>query len=193
MSGYQETLTDPSYYGQVVVATAPHIGNTGWNDEDDESSRIWVAGYVVRDPAPTPSNWRASRTLDDELVAQSHRGHQRYRHPRADTAPARPGGHAGGYQLGQHRCGRAAHPGASPPQDGGCRSGGARHLPGALRGARSRPAACHGGRDRLGHQGEHATGTGRARCRGARAAGVQHRRRCLRHRPRRGLLQQRPW
>ena len=49
MSGYQETLTDPSYHRQVVVATAPHIGNTGWNDEDDESGRIWVAGYVVRD------------------------------------------------------------------------------------------------------------------------------------------------
>ncbi|GAA2184303.1 glutamine-hydrolyzing carbamoyl-phosphate synthase small subunit [Brooklawnia cerclae] len=70
MSGYQETLTDPSYYRQVVVATAPHIGNTGWNDEDDESSRIWVAGYVVRDPARRPSNWRATRSLDDELVAQ---------------------------------------------------------------------------------------------------------------------------
>ena len=49
MSGYQETLTDPSYHRQVVVATAPHIGNTGWNDEDDESRRVWVAGFVVRD------------------------------------------------------------------------------------------------------------------------------------------------
>ncbi len=71
MSGYQETLTDPSYHRQVVVATAPHIGNTGWNDEDDESARIWVAGYVVRDPARIPSNWRAERSLDDELRAQS--------------------------------------------------------------------------------------------------------------------------
>ena len=71
MSGYQETLTDPSYHRQVVVATAPHIGNTGWNDEDDESSRIWVAGYVVRDPSRIPSNWRAARSLDDELRAQS--------------------------------------------------------------------------------------------------------------------------
>ena len=70
MSGYQETLTDPSYHRQVVIATAPHIGNTGWNDEDDESSRIWVAGYVVRDPARLPSNWRSRRTLDDELQAQ---------------------------------------------------------------------------------------------------------------------------
>ncbi|HHT12288.1 MAG TPA: glutamine-hydrolyzing carbamoyl-phosphate synthase small subunit [Propionibacterium sp.] len=70
MSGYQETLTDPSYRGQVVLATAPHIGNTGWNDEDGESGRIWVAGYIVRDPAPRPSNWRSQRSLDDEMRAQ---------------------------------------------------------------------------------------------------------------------------
>jgi carbamoyl-phosphate synthase small subunit len=70
MSGYQETLTDPSYHRQVVVMTAPHIGNTGVNDEDDESRRIWVAGYVVRDPAVRPSNWRSRRCLEDELSAQ---------------------------------------------------------------------------------------------------------------------------
>jgi len=70
MSGYQETLTDPSYYRQVVVGTAPHIGNTGWNDEDDESSKIWVAGYVVRDAARISSNWRSRRDLDGELRAQ---------------------------------------------------------------------------------------------------------------------------
>jgi len=70
MTGYQETLTDPSYHRQVVVQTAPHIGNTGVNDEDPESRRIWVAGYVVRDPARVPSNWRSRRTLTDELKAQ---------------------------------------------------------------------------------------------------------------------------
>jgi carbamoyl-phosphate synthase small subunit len=70
MSGYQETLTDPSYHKQVVVMTAPHVGNTGMNDEDPESSRIWVAGYVVRDPARIPSSWRSIRTLDDELRDQ---------------------------------------------------------------------------------------------------------------------------
>ena len=70
MSGYQETLTDPSYHRQVVVMTAPHIGNTGWNDEDDESGRIWVAGYVVRDPARRASSWRARRELVQELVDQ---------------------------------------------------------------------------------------------------------------------------
>lgn len=70
MTGYQETLTDPSYHRQVVVMTAPHVGNTGVNDEDQESSRIWVAGYVVRDPARVPSNWRSRRTLDEELTRQ---------------------------------------------------------------------------------------------------------------------------
>ncbi len=69
MTGYQETLTDPSYHGQVVVQTAPHIGNTGMNDEDPESRRIWVAGYVVRDPSRTASNWRSQRSLEDDLVA----------------------------------------------------------------------------------------------------------------------------
>ena len=70
MTGYQETLTDPSYHRQVVVQTSPHIGNTGMNDEDGESARIWVSGYVVRDPAPRPSSWRSRRSLQDELVAQ---------------------------------------------------------------------------------------------------------------------------
>jgi carbamoyl-phosphate synthase small subunit len=73
MSGYQETLTDPSYHRQIVVATAPQIGNTGWNQEDAESrgDKIWVAGYAVRDPSPRASNWRATGTLDDELVRQN--------------------------------------------------------------------------------------------------------------------------
>jgi carbamoyl-phosphate synthase small subunit len=72
MSGYQETLTDPSYHRQIVVATAPQIGNTGWNREDAESrgDKIWVAGYAVRDPSPRASNWRATGTLEDELVRQ---------------------------------------------------------------------------------------------------------------------------
>jgi carbamoyl-phosphate synthase small subunit len=70
MTGYQETLTDPSYHRQVVVQTAPHIGNTGVNGEDDESDRIWVAGYVVRDPARLASNWRATGALADRLAAE---------------------------------------------------------------------------------------------------------------------------
>ena len=70
MTGYQETLTDPSYHRQVVVATAPHIGNTGWNDEDDESRRIWVAGYVVRDVSRVRSNWRSNRSLHEVLAEQ---------------------------------------------------------------------------------------------------------------------------
>jgi len=73
MSGYQETLTDPSYHRQIVVATAPQIGNTGWNTEDGESrgDKIWVAGYAVRDPSPRASNWRATGTLEDELRRQN--------------------------------------------------------------------------------------------------------------------------
>jgi carbamoyl-phosphate synthase small subunit len=68
MTGYQETLTDPSYAGQIVMMTAPHIGNTGMNDEDMESSRIWVAGFVVRDPSRVVSNFRSQRSLDDDLA-----------------------------------------------------------------------------------------------------------------------------
>nr|WP_245930359.1 glutamine-hydrolyzing carbamoyl-phosphate synthase small subunit [Allonocardiopsis opalescens] len=70
MTGYQETLTDPSYHRQIVAMTAPHIGNTGVNDDDPESGRIWVAGYVVREPARVPSNWRSTRSLDAELQRQ---------------------------------------------------------------------------------------------------------------------------
>lgn len=70
MTGYQETITDPSYHRQVVVMTAPHVGNTGWNGEDDESAQIWVAGFVVRDPAIRPSSWRATHPLEEELVTQ---------------------------------------------------------------------------------------------------------------------------
>ena len=71
MTGYQETLTDPSYARQIVAMTAPHIGNTGVNDEDQESRRIWVSGYVVREPSRIASSWRARRSLDDELKAQN--------------------------------------------------------------------------------------------------------------------------
>jgi carbamoyl-phosphate synthase small subunit len=70
MTGYQETLTDPSYHRQIVVMTAPHIGNTGINDEDAESSRIWVAGYVVRDPSRIASSWRARGTLPEQLAGE---------------------------------------------------------------------------------------------------------------------------
>lgn len=69
MSGYQETLTDPSYHRQVVVMTSPHIGNTGMNSVDEESRQIWVAGYVVREPSRVASNWRSERTLEADLVA----------------------------------------------------------------------------------------------------------------------------
>ena len=68
MTGYQETLTDPSYHKQIVIMTAPHIGNTGMNHADEESSRIWVAGFVVRNPSPRVSNWRSEKSLEDSLI-----------------------------------------------------------------------------------------------------------------------------
>lgn len=71
MTGYQETLTDPSYDRQIVVQTFPHIGDTGINQEDPESERIWVAGYIVREPSPNVSNWRATGSLDDDLERQN--------------------------------------------------------------------------------------------------------------------------
>ena len=71
MTGYQETLTDPSYAGQIVMMTAPHIGNTGMNDADMESKRIWVSGFVVRDPSRIVSNFRSERSLTDDLVADN--------------------------------------------------------------------------------------------------------------------------
>ncbi|CAB4582738.1 MAG: glutamine-hydrolyzing carbamoyl-phosphate synthase small subunit [Actinobacteria bacterium] len=68
MSGYQETLTDPSYAGQIVVQTSPHIGITGMNTTDEESRRIWVEGYIVRDPSRRSSNHRSERSLEDNLI-----------------------------------------------------------------------------------------------------------------------------
>ena len=65
MTGYQEVLTDPSYFGQIVVMTAPHIGNTGINPEDAESRALWLSGFVVRAASRRVSSWRATRTLDD--------------------------------------------------------------------------------------------------------------------------------
>ncbi|MEY4990335.1 MAG: glutamine-hydrolyzing carbamoyl-phosphate synthase small subunit [Actinomycetota bacterium] len=70
MTGYQETITDPSYAGQIVIQTAPHIGIVGMNERDEESSRIWVAGYVVKDPSRIASNFRAERTLQSDLNSQ---------------------------------------------------------------------------------------------------------------------------
>jgi len=71
MTGYQETLTDPSYHKQVVIMTAPHVGNTGMNSLDEESTKIWVSGFVVRNPSSMVSNWRSERSLEDDLIAQN--------------------------------------------------------------------------------------------------------------------------
>jgi carbamoyl-phosphate synthase small subunit len=74
MTGYQETLTDPSYCRQIVAMTAPHIGNTGVNDEDPESGRVWVSGYVVREPSRIASSWRAQQDLGTYLERQGITG-----------------------------------------------------------------------------------------------------------------------
>ena len=68
MTGYQETLTDPSYHKQIVIMTAPHVGNTGVNKSDEESEKIWVSGFVVRNPSPISSNWRSEKSLEQELI-----------------------------------------------------------------------------------------------------------------------------
>ncbi|MGB4870353.1 MAG: glutamine-hydrolyzing carbamoyl-phosphate synthase small subunit, partial [Candidatus Promineifilaceae bacterium] len=68
LSGYQEILTDPSYHGQIITMTMPHIGNVGCNPEDDESDRVWAAGLVVRSASPMVSNWRSRQSLPDYLA-----------------------------------------------------------------------------------------------------------------------------
>ena len=160
MSGYQETLTDPSYHGQIVVATAPQIGNTGWNGEDAESrgDKIWVAGYAVRDPSPRASNWRATGTLDDELVRQGIVGiagidtRAVVRHLR--TAGSMKAGVFSGDALAE--CRRVGRPGAQPAFDAGRRSRRRGQHRGGLRRGSRWPATLHGGRTGSGHQDEYA-------------------------------------
>ncbi len=191
MTGYQETLTDPSYHRQIVTQTAPHIGNTGVNDEDDESQRIWVAGYVVRDPARVPSNWRATRSLDDQLKAPGHRRHLRDRHPRADPAPARARRDAGRDLDRDPRPGRAAGQGARAAGDGRLRPGRAGHHRRRVRRTGRGGEAVHRGRPRPRDQVDDAEADGRARHRGARDAGHRVARGGAGGQPRRHLHEQR--
>ena len=190
MTGYQETLTDPSYHRQVVVQTAPHIGNTGINDEDGESSRIWVSGYVVRDPSPRPSSWRSRRTLDAELEAQGVVGISGV-DTRALTRHLR--------ERGAMRCGVFSGPAAARP------------VAELLERVRSAPQMAGSALaeevstddeyvvqplgDRRGrrprHQGHDAAPDGRARHGGARPARDGDRAGRARHRGGRGLLLQR--
>ena len=117
MTGYQETLTDPSYCRQIVAMTAPHVGNTGVNDEDPESRRVWVSGYVVREPARLASSWRATRDLDAYLRAEGVPGIA-VRGTRVLTRRVREHGrHAGGDQHGGDHPGKAAGAGAGQPAD----------------------------------------------------------------------------
>ena len=157
MTGYQETLTDPSYHRQVVVMTSPHIGNTGVNDEDDESRRIWVAGYVVRDPALRPSNWRSQRTLEDDLSAQGVVGicgvdtRALTRHLR-ERGAMRVGVFSG--DAAQARRQRAALRGAGRTADERRGPGSRGHHRGGLRRPRRGGEALHGRGARPRHQGD---------------------------------------
>ena len=177
MTGYQETLTDPSYHRQIVVQTAPQIGNTGWNDEDDESGAIQVAGYVVRDPARTPVELALAPSAGRGAAPAGDRRRRGRRHPGAGAAPARAGRDALGGVLrcraGARR--RARRAGAAEPADGGRRPLRRGHHPRALRRARRRRAAVPGGRAGRRDQVEHAADDGRAGHRDARAARVRAR------------------
>ena len=139
MTGYQETLTDPSYHRQVVVMTAPHVGNTGVNDEDDESRRIWVAGYVVRDPALRPVQLALAALPRGRARRPGRRRHLRHRHPRADPPPARARRHAGRHLLRRRRAcaarARCSTRVPSAPADGRRRARRARSPP-------TRPTSC---------------------------------------------------
>ena len=181
MTGYQETITDPSYARQLVVQTAPHIGNTGVNDEDAESRRIWVAGYIVRDAARRPSNWRSERSLDEELVDQGIVGIQGV-DTRAITRHLRErGAMKAGIFSGDAagRPGRTASTRSRPGADGRLPAGrGGQHRRGLRRRARGprlgRRAALHHCRPRPGHQVHDPAALRRARRARARAAGHRH-------------------
>ena len=175
MTGYQETLTDPSYHRQVVVMTAPHVGNTGVNDEDAESGRIWVAGYVVRDPlAARRAAGGRRRSLGDELAGAGRRRHQRRRHPRAHPAPARARRDAGrasrrGRPIDRRR---AAGDGAGRARDGRCRPGRrGQHRPSRTSCPPTARTPFTRRRARPRDQADDAAPPGRARHRDARAAG----------------------
>ena len=185
MTGYQETLTDPSYHRQVVVMTAPHIGNTGLNDEDPESSRIWVAGYVVRDPARVPSSWRSRRSLDDALREQGVVGISRHRHPRPDPPPARARRDAGRHLHDRERRRSPARAGPRRPGEmTGANLSDEVSTSRAVRRTGRRREAVHRRRARPRDQGEHTADDGRARHRDPRPARDLHaRRRAGRRRP----------
>ena len=193
MTGYQETLTDPSYHRQVVVMTAPHVGNTGMNDEDPESRRIWVSGYVVRDPARIPSSWRSRRSLDDALREQGvvgisgvdtraltrhlrERGAMRVGISTTETDPAA--------LLDRVR---------RQPAMAGADLAGEVTTPEAVRRPGRRREAVHGGRaSTSASRAMTPRADGRARDRGPRAAQHRDRRGRARHAARRRLLLQRP-
>jgi hypothetical protein len=185
MTGYQETLTDPSYCRQIVAMTAPHIGNTGVNDEDPESGQVWVSGYVVRELAGHPGPGRLP----------SRRGRARHRRPRhqaADQAGPRAGRHAGGDQHRGEQPGQAPGASAGQPADDRGRPGPGGEHAGALHDQAGRARPVPGGRRRPGHQGLHPALPRRPGLRGTRGPRHYDRRADPRPGAGRGVLQQRP-
>ncbi len=172
--------------------TAPHVGNTGMNDEDPESSRIWVAGYVVRDPARVPSNWRSVRGLGDELRDQGVVGISGV-DTRALTRHLRErGAMRVGISTTESDPTLAAAARAAVRRDGRRQPERGRLDVRGVRRPRARRAPAHRRGHRPRHQGQHAPDDERARHRGARAAGDRHARRRAGGRPRRVVLLQRP-
>ena len=149
MTGYQEILTDPSYAGQIVTLTYPHIGNVGVNPEDVESTRLFAAGLVIRDLPRLVSNFRSTGDLSRYLARREHRRHRRHRHAQADAHPAREGRaerlHRRGRAIDEadDGAGRGARAGRAVDGGAGPREG--RVLHGALRvDARARGRSAQG-------------------------------------------------
>ena len=193
MSGYQETLTDPSYDRQVVVATAPHIGNTGWNDADDESEPD--LGGRVRRPRrrPGPVQLAGPAQPGGRAARPGDRRDARRGHPRADPAPARARRHAGRRVQRRDRSGEAARPGCSTSRPCTAPTWPTRSAPPRRTSfPPQRQKSVHGGRAGSRHQVDDAVPDGRAGDRGPRPAGDRELRRDRRARARRGVLLQRP-
>ena len=101
MTGYQEILTDPSYCRQIVTLTYPHIGNTGTNSDDMESSKIHASGLIIRDSTMLTSSWRSERSFSDFLKQGGHGRDRRYRYAQAHAHHSREGRPVGLHHDGQ--------------------------------------------------------------------------------------------
>ena len=118
ITGYQEIFTDPSYAGQIVVLTNPEIGNYGTNQEDNEATRPYIEGLIVREFSKVSSNWRSQQVADEYLEQFKDSGAGRYRHPRAGPPLARPRRDARRDLDARSRHRQTGRQSASHPEDG---------------------------------------------------------------------------